>query len=261
MFDEIFRHCHPNNEIKPSKKRVSKNIAAVKSLIETEGELMTKRKLKLKPLIITAAIITASVVSLLTVNAASGGAVVKFFMGGEEIEGGYRDYVDHDGYRHVSFGATVPIEEYCAIIFDVDAPSEEAVRVITKDTDPDFIDRLRQYREAKVKFWETANVVEVTSDDVTIKSAEVGEGPEPEDFGLVFKDSELCSYRYNHFTEDGEFFGGGGGGELGGEFRRMGVAEGHPSGSGDPDPRDGHIDYESGTIFLYSSFYYYVGKE
>lgn len=149
MFEDFFAECKPKDEIKPSKKRFNKNIAAIRSLIKSERGSMAKRKLRFKPLIITAAVILASVVSLLTVNAASGGAVVKFFMGGDEIEGGYRDYVDHDGYRHVSFEATLPLyEENFAIIFDVDAPSEEAVRVITDDTDPDYIDRLRQYRDA-----------------------------------------------------------------------------------------------------------------
>lgn len=66
MFEDFFKRCKPADEVKPSKKRVSKNIAAVRSLIdsETEGISMTetKRKKRIKPLIIAAA---AAVVLLL----------------------------------------------------------------------------------------------------------------------------------------------------------------------------------------------------
>lgn len=58
MFEEFFKACKPDDAIKPSKKRVGKNIAAVRSLIETEGNTMTtitKRKIRIKSLIIVAA--------------------------------------------------------------------------------------------------------------------------------------------------------------------------------------------------------------
>lgn len=66
MFDDFFSNCKLCDEAKPSKRRVGKNIAAVRSLIdsETEGISMTetKRKKRIKPLIIAAA---AAVVLLL----------------------------------------------------------------------------------------------------------------------------------------------------------------------------------------------------
>lgn len=81
MFDEFFRHCHPNDELKPSKKRVSKNIAAVKSLIETEGESMTKRKFKLKPLIIAAAAAAVAMLVGFTTGVVRGKHVFSFNKG------------------------------------------------------------------------------------------------------------------------------------------------------------------------------------
>ena len=288
MFEDFFSKCKLHDEAKPSKKRVNKNIAAVRSLIdsETEGNTMTKRKIRIKPLIIAAAVIIASAVSLLTVNAASGGNLIKFIMGGEEIEGGYRDYVDHDGYRHVSFEATLPIyEENYAIIFDVDASNEEAVRVITDETNPDFIDRLHQYlaardkasevsREmwAKIYAWkgrdmrydewdERDRARQEALEAGVFKEEEWTKLPAPEDFGLVFKDSELCSYSLGYVTKDSGFYLRDG--YLGGKFMSMGAAEGHPSGCGSPDddPRDGHYDWESETKTKLVTFYYYVGKE
>lgn len=65
-------------------------------LAKAEGS-MTKSKFRFKPLIVAAAIIITSLVSLHTVNAATQGAVVKFFMGSEKIEGEYYDYVDGHG--------------------------------------------------------------------------------------------------------------------------------------------------------------------
>ena len=247
---------------------------------------MKKHKFKLKPLIITAAIIVTSLVSLLAVNAAGGEAVVNFFMRGEEIKGGYRDYVDHDGYRHVSFEAILPIyEENYAIIFDVDAPAEEAVRVITDETDPDFMDRLRQYKAAsdkasevsramwdKIYAWKGRNMNyddTFERDRVKQEALEAGvfdpsewtKHPEPEDFGLAFKDSELCSWSLGYVSYDQGFSLSGG--YLGGEFMFLGVAGEHPSGCGDPDDdlRDGHYDWESETKTMRVSFFYYVGKE
>lgn len=260
MFEDFFAECKPKDKIRPSKKRFNKNIAAVRSLIKSErGSTMAKRKLRFKPLIITAAVIITSVVSLLTVNAATNGALVKFFMGGEEIEGGYRDYVDHDGYRHVSFEATLPIyEENYAIIFDVDAPAEEAVRVITDETDPEFMDKLRQYKDAIDNY---RHALGVWKNDPEHNDYPGDVPPGCETVGLVFKDSELCSYSLGYVTKDSGFYLRDG--YLGGKFMSMGAAEGHPSGCGSPDydPRDGHYDWESETKTMLVSFFYYVGKE
>lgn len=61
MFNDFFSNCRLYDEAKPSKKRVSKNIAAVRSLIETEMSAMStarKRSITRKTLIITAAAVT-----------------------------------------------------------------------------------------------------------------------------------------------------------------------------------------------------------
>lgn len=258
MFDELLRNYTMTDEIKPSKKRVKKNITAVKSLIETKENDVTKRKLRFKPLVIAAVIMIFSMTSLVIVNAATQGALVKFLMGGEKIEGDFNDYVDEQGFRHVSFSAVLPIyEANFAIIYDVDAPQGENVRVITDETDRDFMDKLRRYREA----------IEATNGKLVYNTS--GEGysgrletadlpPKPEDFGLVFKDSELCTFSLGFigeiYTEHNTFFG-----ELGGEFKRTGAAFGKPTGT---DEINGFsFDWENETKTYTNSFYYFVGKE
>lgn len=235
MSDEFLRDYALKAEKRLSKKRIKKNIAAVRSLIEKEENSMTKHKFRLKPLIIAAVIAAVSAVLLVTVNAAMKGAVVKFLMGGEEIEGEYYDYVDDEGYRHVSFGADLPFyEEKYAIIYDVDAPQGENVRVITEDTDPEFMEKIRLYVEARRE----------------------ESGPlNPEDFGLVFKDSEICNYHYGFITETQTSSMDGG---FGGEFMHMGAAYGKPSGS---EEVFSTYDYENKTKTIRKKFYYYVGKD
>lgn len=276
MFDEFLRKCPPIYAVKPSKKRVGKNIAAVLSLIEKEESSMTKRKITLKPLISTAAAIAFAVASIFTVNAATKGAVVRFFMGGEEIEGDYIDYVDNKGFRHISFAATLPIyEENFAIIYDVDAPREEAVRVATNETDPDLMERLRQYRSAMDTYWEDLKKWyeenNITQEDIrdpdsefhkTYNSEEaVGRPfPEPEDFELVFKDSELCLYRLGFVSKDNGFYTCDG--QIGGSFMDTGEAGLHPHGIGDKEhPNECNYDWDNEIKTYRESFYYYVGKE
>ncbi len=254
MFDEFFRNCPPEGEIKLSKKRVKRNIVAVRSLVETNE---SKRKFRFKPLVIAAVITLFSTTSLVIVNAATEGALVKFLMGGEKIEGEFNDYVDGDGYRHVSFSAVIPIyEANFAIIYDVDAPQGENVRVLTDETDRDFMDKLRRYREA----------IEATSGRLVYNTS--GEGfsgrletvdlpPKPEDFGLVFKDSELCIFSLGYIGEiytDFNTFSG----ELGGNFMRTGTAYGKPAGT---DEKNGcSYDWENEIKTYTHSFFYYVGK-
>lgn len=272
------------DEIKPSRKRIKKNIAALNSLIEKEENSMTKRKFVLKPLIIAAVITVSSMLLLITVNASMKGAVVKFLMGGEEIEGAYFDYVDNKGFRHVSFEATLPIyEENFATIYDVDAPREEACRLITDDTDPEFMDKLRQYKDAQGKAredvkamwaeiyaWNGRNMHEDNSDMRDEAKREAEEAgiidpanepklPEPEDFGLVFKDSELCLFRLGYVSKDNGFYTYDG--SIGGEFMHMGAAENHPSGVGDDDhPNECTYDWDNEIKTYRESFFYYVGK-
>ncbi|MCH5195875.1 MAG: hypothetical protein J1F28_04130 [Oscillospiraceae bacterium] len=274
MFDELLRKYPPKDVIKPSKKCFEKNIAAVLSLIETEENAMTKRKFRLKPLIIAAVITILSLVSLFAVDAAMQGAVVKFFMGGEEIEGEYYDYVDSRGFRHIAFGAVLPIyETNFAIIYDVDAPMGENVRVITDETDPDFMDRLRQLKEAQEQYWDDLKAWydehNITQEDIRDPNSEFNKTygstkkldrpyPEPEDFGLVFKESELCTFRLG-YTSKTDFAHHDG--TLGGEFMHTGAAEGHPSGSGVDAPNECRYDWENETKTYKETFYYYVGKE
>lgn len=259
MFDEFLRNCPMENEIKPSKKRIKNNVAAVKSLIKKEESSMTKRQFGFKPMLIASVILITSLALLLTGNADIEPEKVNFVIGGKEIEGEYYDYVDGDGFRHISFSAVMPLCTDYAIIYDVDAPSEEAVRVITDETDSEFMDKLRRYRDAYENDW-VPEEVRVDENDVTIRK---GEPIYPEDYGLVLKDSELCSYYFPILYEDSTFRGSGQG-FIGGKFMHTGVAEGHPNGggSGDSDnPDNGRIDYENETVVHNEHFYYYVGRE
>ena len=200
---------------------------------------MTKRKTKL---LVTAAITIFTLISLLVVaNAATDGNIIKFIMGGKELEGEFNDYVDGEGYRHLTFETVLPIlAENYAIIYDVDAPWGENVRVITDDTDPDFMDKLRQYKDAR-------------------RDPDRAAEAEPEDFGIFLKDSELCEYSFSvgvlnevgYGTQTGSF---------GGEFMRVGAAAGMPSAVGDEGDTL-YYDYENGIKTLKMSIYYYVGKE
>ena len=276
MFDEFLKRYPPRNAIKPSKKRAKKDIAAVLSLIEKE-DAMTKRKFNVKRLLFAAAISIVSMFLLLTaVNAATKGAVIKFFMGGEEIEGDYIDYVDNKGYRHISFTATLPIyEENFAIIFDVDAPREEAVRVVTNETDPDLMGRIRQYHFDKDKYSDDLKAWydehNITQEDFADPDSEfhktfdpveaIGRSrPEPEDYELVFKDSELCLFRLGFVTKDEGFHLAEG--SLGGEFMNTGAAAEHRHGIGDKEhPNECNYDWDNEIKTYRDSFYYYVGKE
>lgn len=243
MFDEFLKNCPMDDAIKPSRKRVGKNIAAVKLLVEKEESSMTKRRLRLKPLIIAAAIMLASAASLLTANAATKGAIFNFFLGGKNIEGECDDYVDSKGYRHITYEATLPIyATNFAVIYDIDAPSDKAMRVITDETDREFMDKIRRYLES----------VYQKSDYQT---------GEPEDFGLVFKESEICIYHVGYLSSDNGFYSSDG--MLGGDFMHTGAAYGHPSGFGidEKDIEGGEFyDWETETKTWRETFYYYVGK-
>lgn len=189
---------------------------------------MSKRKTKW--LIVAAVITVFTLFSLLTVaNAATEGSVVRFFMGGREIEGDYNDYVDREGFRHITFNAVIPIDaDNFAVIYDVDRPWGENVRVITEEADPDLMERLRLYHEG---IFETY--------------------VEPEDFGLVFKSNELCIYSCAEgLYKDGVSF-------IGGDFMHERAAYGMPA----EKSESFHFDWENGTKILKETICYYVGKE
>ena len=241
------------DEVKPSRKRVRKNIAAVNSLIETmetEEGSMTRHRFRLKPLLI--AVILIFSLSLLTAAyAATNGRLVSFFLGDKEIEGEYHDYVDKDGYRQISFTADLPIDaENFAVIYDVDAPLGENVRVITDETDPDFMDKLRRYKEADFNVGEAAEKAALRPGEGRITTYTP---PDHEDFGLVFKDSEICTYQL-YFEENSEYYSQ----ILDGKFMHTGAAEGKPSGF---ERSYSHYDRENGTRTFKVTFYYYVVKE
>ncbi|MDE6733153.1 MAG: hypothetical protein K2J77_09800, partial [Oscillospiraceae bacterium] len=253
MFEEFFAHCKPTDEVKPSKKRVNKNIAAVRSLIETEGISMTetKRKIRIKPLIIAAAAVVASMATLFTVNASTGGELVRFFIGGKEIEGGYQDYIDDDGYRHMAFDAIVPVEALnYAVIFDSDvADFEEAVRVVTDESDPELFENLRQYSAAQDEIIREREALM----EAGVDKAELPELPSPTEFGIVFKDSELCYWNFYEVLEDGNTHGYGG--CIAGSFMETGAAEDHRRGTKASE----HQNYDSDTKRFHLELYYYVG--
>ncbi len=234
------------DKIKPSKKRVNKNVAALTSLIGTEEDIMTKRRFRLKPLIISAVIAAISMASLITVNAATKGAIVKFFMGGEEFEGECYDYVDEEGYRRMSFDAVLPVyEDSYAIIYDVDAPQGENVRVITEETDPAFMEKLHLYGEERAKASEAKRSEETGNYDDYLASP----SPDPEDFGITLKHSEYCVY---NLKSGNKYYGG----SVGGDFLK----------TGEDTVKNGlhikeHTDYDNGTHTYHHTFYYYAGKE
>ncbi|MBD5129498.1 MAG: hypothetical protein HDT43_06190 [Ruminococcaceae bacterium] len=255
MFDEFLRNCPPEDGIKPSKKRVEKNIAAVRSLIEKEDKSMAKRRFYLKPLVIAAAVAAVSALTLVSVNAAMQGAVVKFFMGGEEIEGEFYDYVDIDGFRQILFSAVIPVhEQNFAVICDVDAPQGEKVRVITEYSDPEFIDNIREYRKASNKYdieiraWLSEHGV--TWNDYTDFNSEFNTdpnfdkstmpaAPDCEDFGIVLKYSEICAYDLEKIPEDDSILDFTYG-FLGGEFfdaakKSREVSTGYETSDDDPE--------------------------
>ncbi len=236
------------DEIKPSKKRVKKNVAALTSLIGTEESSMTKRRFRSKPFIIAAVTAAISMASLITVNAATKGAIVKFFMGGEEFQGECYDYVDEEGYRRMSFDAVLPIyEDSYAIIYDVDAPQGENVRVITEGTDPDFMKKLSLYTEEWHKASEAARIAfDAGDDDAYLNSR----SPDPEDFGIVLKHSEYCVYK---LKSGNKYYGA----SIEGGFLKTGKAAEKPSGL---DIKE-HHDFDNGTHTYHHEFYYYVGEE
>ena len=254
MFDEFLKNCPMEDEIKPSKERVKNNIDALNSLIETEEGNMTKRGFRLKPLLI-AAVMTVISLSLVTVSyAATQNSVIHFVMGGRMIEGEYYDYVDKDGFRHISFGAALPIDaEDFAVIYDVDAPKGENVRVITDETDPDFMEKLRLFKAADYNVWKGAR----NAANKTGPKSEKYTPLKPENFGLVLKDSEICTfqlYSKGNFEENFEYYSR----TLDGKFMHTGAAEGMRS---EFRREYSNYDYVNRTKTFKITFYYYVGKE
>ncbi len=142
MFKDFLQSCPMQDEIFPTKKQTRKNISAVNKLITADNN---GRKIKkFRPLFI-AAIALISVLSVFTVSAVLKGEPISFLMGGKNVEGEFTDQINKDGYRNVSFRAEIPIDARdFAVIFDIDAKEGENVRVITDETDLEFMNKLRK---------------------------------------------------------------------------------------------------------------------
>ena len=247
MYDDYLKQFPPKDEIKPSKKRMKKDIAAVLSLIETEEKNVTKRKFRIKPLIIAAVIAILSGVSLLSASAAIQTYTVDFFMGGKELEGEYSDYVDSNGYRHITFSAVLPMdEENFAIICDVDAPQGENVRVLTGEPFNDLMEKLNMYYEANNEHWREYGDHQCQHDGIAV-----------EDF-VELKDSEFCEYKWTERTDEYVLSRTG---IFGGKVSRTDAAMKKPSYDGIDTGIYYDYDYENNTKTLTIKHNYYVGNE
>lgn len=120
MFDEFLKGCPMNDKIKPSKKRVKRNVAAVRSLIEKEENSMAVHKLKLKPLIVVIAVIAG--LSVIT-GAASIGIIRR---GGFSFDRGHMPGVDfYVMFMENADEAPKTIERLC---YDNNLPSKYELR-------------------------------------------------------------------------------------------------------------------------------------
>ena len=131
MFEKYYDKYEPSGAERLPKQRVKQIKAKVLKLAKRDAGA---KHYRLKPVLIAAAIAGTAAASLVTVNAATDGALIKFVLGGEELCGYYNSYVDSEGYRHIKFSAEMPIDaDNYAIITDVDAASDN-VRVLTDIT-------------------------------------------------------------------------------------------------------------------------------
>ena len=247
MFEDFLKNCPPEDEIKPSDERIEKNIAALRSLIGQEEKNVTKRKFRLKPLIIAAVIAILSGVSLLSASAAIQANIVNFFMGGEELEGEYSDYVDGKGYRHITFSAVLPMdEENFAVICDVDAPQGENVRVLTGEPFNDLMEKLDMYYEANNEHWREYGDHQCQHDGIAV-----------EDF-VDIKDSEFYVYEWTERTDEYVLARTG---NFGGKVSRTDSAMKKPVYNGIDQGIYYDYDHENNTKTLTIKYNYYVGKE
>lgn len=274
----------PRGAVKRIEKAAVEKAGLGSSMSATERKSRSTKK-RLKPLIIAAAAVVASAATLFTVNASMEGNLVRFFINGEEVEGEHRDYVDHDGYRHVTFEAVVPLElTNYAVIVDVDNP-EEFVRVFTEDTDPEFLDSIRQYQAASIecgrKTWglidkacewkgvdrKTINnmsVLDQIYDEAVaagaIDPADRPTDPTPEDFGIFLTDSQelIWEFYWTDVNSNGVEMCHGNSGGYSGKFKYQKTPKGknYRSSTGTKNR-----DYENNTKTLVLSYVFYVGKD
>ena len=218
MFEDFLQSCPMQDEIMPTRKQIRKNISAVNALIASDNN---GRKIKkFRPLFI-AAIALISVLSVITVSAVLKGEPINFLMGGKNVEGEFIDQTNKEGYRNVSFRAEIPIDaDNFAVIFDIDAKEGENVRVITDETDLEFMNKLRK----------RMNIIkDDENDDIQLKYSEL----------VVFE-----------LSTPGRSCGG----TIGGEFFNSGAAVGKPS----KFVRE--YEYKETTKILKVTFSYYAGN-
>ncbi len=212
MFERYYDKYEQIGAERLPKRRVKQIKAEVLKLARRDAGA---KRYRLKPVLIAAAVASTCAASLVTVNAANDGALIKFVLGGEELCGYYNSYVDDEGYRRISFSAELPIDaDNYAIITDVDAESDN-VKVLT---------------------------------DITMDEVE----------SMEFSDSETCYYSFTDVPmhlENGSTVIANVGGMRGGEFMRIGAAEGMPAG----ESKKFSYDFEKGVKYFKSSIYYYVG--
>lgn len=267
-------------------KRIRKAAVEKAGLDSSPRATERKRRSIKKPLIIAAAAVVASAATLFTVNASMEGNLVRFFINGEEVEGEHRDYVDHDGYRHVTFEAVVPLElTNYAVIVDVDNP-EEFVRVFTEDTDPEFLDSIRQYLEASTEWsrkswelykeacawkgveWESVRQKMGVLDQIYEEAVAAGAldpadrpiYPTPEDFGIYLTDTQelLWEFYWTETESNGVVMCHGEGGGYSGKFkynRFVPEAKKYTACMGTKNR-----DYENNTKTLVLTYVFYVGE-
>ena len=219
MFEDFLQSCPMQDEIFPTKKQIRKNISAVNKLISSENS--GRRIKKFRPLFI-AAIALISVLSVfITVSAVLKGEPINFLMGGKNVEGEFYDQINKEGYRNISFRAEIPIDaNNFAVIFDIAAKEGENVKVITDETDLEFMNKLRK----------RMNIIK----DYKI------------DDNIQLKDSELVAFELTRP-------GGSCGGTIGGEFFNSGAAYGKHSKFVE------EYEYKETTKILKVTFSYYVG--
>ncbi len=210
MFEKYYDKYEQSSTERLPKRRIKQIKAEVLKLARRDAGA---KRYRLKPVLIAAAVASTCAASLVTVNAATGGALVKFVLDGEELCGYYNSYVDSEGYRRIEFSAEMPIDaDNYAIITDVDAESDN-VRMLT---------------------------------DITVDEVESMEFSDSETCWYSFTDVPVL-------LENGETAIGRVGGIRGGEFKRIGAAKGMPSGESKGFSYDFEkgVKYFKGSIYYY----------
>lgn len=219
--------------------------------------IRAKKRKSVKLILVAAVIAAASAATIISGNA-SGGKFFTLTLFGEEVEGEYRDYVDHDGYRHVTYEVVVPIDlENYALLIDVDEPDpEKAVQVFTEETHPEIFAKIEECEVAYDKAYNARR---------ELKKAGVPDEELPEvrndllgdNYGIELTDSQYFSLTWSgsYTDENGMKWNLGFGHNFGGEFLNV-KGKDHEARTFFNDNRN----EEEGTKSIGLEFIYYVGK-